>query len=101
MRAKSGTPMSAPKVYAVAKSRCQAQSSSPQMVFGLPKSRISRSIQGNPSEIAVPAGVVTAKATASGPASRIRAAVQSSASSQVIRVQPGSGSPFGRVRRIG
>ena len=48
---------------------------------------------------------MTAKATASGPLSaairRIWAAVSSSASSQVMRRQPGSGSPFGRVRRIG
>ena len=67
--------------------------------------RTSRLIHGKPSETAVPAGVVSANATASGPCrsatSRMRAAVQSSASSQPIRTQPASGSPFGRVRRIG
>ena len=67
MRSKSGVPMSAPKVYAVAKSRCQAQTSSPQTRFGLPNIRTSRLIHGKPSDTAVPAGVVNAKATASGP----------------------------------
>lgn len=67
--------------------------------------RISRSTQARLSDIAVPDGVVTAKATASGPCCsatvRICWAVQSSASSQPIRTQPGSGSPLGRVRRRG
>ena len=71
-------------------------------LFGEPNALISRSIQGPASEIAVPADVVTAKATASGPLSsamrRIAVAVSLRASSQVIRRQPGSGSPFGRVR---
>ncbi len=53
----------------------------------------------------MPAVVVTAKATASGPLSaamrRSAAAVSSSASSQLMRCHPGSGSPFGRVRRRG
>ncbi len=74
-------------------------------MLGLPKVRMSRLIHGKPSETAVPAGVVTAKATASGPSrsasARMRPAVQSSASSHVMRTQPGSGSLRGRVRRIG
>ena len=53
----------------------------------------------------MPAEVVTAKATASGPLSaairRNAVAVSSSASSQPMRRQPGSASPFGRVRRSG
>jgi hypothetical protein len=75
----------------------QAQSSVALQLFGEPKALISRSVQGVASEIAVPDGVVTAKATASGPLSaairRIAVAVSSSASSQVIRCQPGLGSP--------
>src|SRR5712692_7998756 len=75
------------------------------MMLGLPKRRMSRSTQARPSDIAVPAAVVTAKATASGPfraaTFRICSAVQSSASSRLMRTQPGSGSPFGRVRRRG
>ena len=75
------------------------------MMLGLPKRRMSRSTHARLSDIAVPAGVVTAKATASGPCRaatvRICSAVQSSASSQLMRTQPGSGSPFGRVRRSG
>ena len=53
----------------------------------------------------VPLGVVIANATLSGPdrsaISRSLEAVVSSASSQLIRAQPGSESPFGRVRFIG
>ena len=64
-----------------------------------------RRIQRKPSETAVPDGVVTPKATPSGPwrraTSRIFAAVQSSASSQLIRSQPASGLDFGPVRRMG
>jgi hypothetical protein len=74
-------------------------------MFGLPNARTNRWIHGNPSETAVPAGVVTAKATASGPSrsatARMRSAVHASASSQPIRVQPASGSLRGRVRRMG
>jgi len=105
VRSKSGVPMSTPKVNGVTKSRCQAHSSSPQTMFGLPKARMRRRIQRKPSETAVPAGVVQPKATPSGPCrratSRIFVAVQSRASAQLIRSQPASGSDFGRVRRIG
>ncbi len=74
-------------------------------MFGLPKERIRRLIHAKPSEMAVPAGVVTVKATDSGPSrsasARMRSAVQSRASSQPMRIQPGSGSVRGRVRFIG
>ena len=57
------------------------------------------------SPIAVVEGEARVKATACGPyrsaTRRIAAAVRSSASSQLIRSQPGSASPFGRVRRSG
>src|ERR1700746_2305570 len=97
--------MPVPVVNARAYWRCQAQISHALQLFGEPNALISRSTQGCASDIAVPELVVTAKATASGPLSdairRIAAAVSSSASSHEIRRQPGSGSPFGRVRRIG
>ena len=55
--------------------------------------------------MAVPLGVVSAKATLSGPLSAairvICAAMVSSASSQLILTQPGSTSSLGRVRFIG
>jgi hypothetical protein len=82
-----------------------AQISQPLQLLGDPNALTSRSAQGCASEIAVPADVVTAKATASGPLSaairRSAAAVSSRASSQLMRRHPGSGSPFGRVRRKG
>jgi len=92
-------------VNVLAKSRCQAQISFALQLFGEPNVLISRVTQGAASEIAVPAVVVTAKATASGPSSAairlMAAAVTSSASSQLMRRHPGSGSPFGRLRRSG
>src|SRR5262249_39696896 len=62
-------------------------------------------MKGNPSPTAVVEGDDTLKQTASGPSRsairRIADAVRSRASSQLTRCQPGSGSPFGRVRRSG
>ena len=53
----------------------------------------------------VPLGVVIANATPSGPSSSAMRssfeAARSSASSQPMRTQPGSGSPLGRVRLRG
>ena len=73
--------------------------------FGVPKAFISRRMKPAESAIAVVEGEERLKATASGPCCsairRMAAAVRSSASSQLIRSQPGSGSPFGRVRRSG
>ena len=73
--------------------------------FGVPKAFASRWMKPVESPIAVVEGEDTVKATACGPCRsatrRIAAAVRSSASSQPIRSQPGSGSPFGRVRRSG
>src|ERR1051325_4773548 len=85
--------------------RCQAQISQALQLLGEPKALTSRSTQGCASDIAVPELVVTANATASGPDSaairRRTAAVSLSASSHEMRRQPGSGSPFGRVRLTG
>jgi uncharacterized protein (DUF302 family) len=57
------------------------------------------------SSVAAPAVVAQPKTTASAPLSVLivesLSAMVRSASSQVISFQPGSGSPFGRVRRIG
>src|SRR5262249_36496028 len=98
-------PMPVPVVNARAYCRCQAQISHALQLFGEPNALISRSTQGCASDIAVPELVVTAKGTDSGPSldaiGRIAAAVLPSASSQEMRCQPGSGSPFGRVRRTG
>ncbi len=73
--------------------------------FGVPNAFISRRMNGMASPIAVVDGEDWLKLTASGPCRcairRIAAAVRSSASSQEMRSQPGSGSPFGRVRRSG
>ena len=77
------------------------------LAFGVPKAFISRRMKPAESAIAVVEGEDRLKATACGPCRsairRIAAAVRSSASSQPIRCQPGSGSPFGRVRsqRVG
>ena len=61
--------------------------------------------KGRDSPIAVVEGEDWLNATLCGPCAaasrRIAAAVASSASSQEISVQPGSASPFGRVRRKG
>src|SRR5579863_7832758 len=55
--------------------------------------------------IGVPLGVVTPNTTDSAPLSRLTcasvAAISSSASSQLMRFQPGSAAPFGALRRIG
>src|SRR3954454_12819375 len=97
--------MFVPVVNARANWRCHEQISIELQLFGEPKALISRSTQGWASERAVPEVVVTPNATASGPLSaamrRSAAAVVSSASFQEIRCQPGSGSPFGLVRRTG
>src|SRR6266700_695401 len=72
--------------------------------FGVPNAFASRRMKPEESAIAVVDGEVRVKATDSGPCRsatrRIAATVRSSASSQPIRFQPGSGSPFGRVRGI-
>ncbi len=74
-------------------------------MLGLPKRRTKRSIQSMLSDSGVPLGVVTANTTDSAPLSALmaprRRAVSASASSQPMRTQPGSGSPLGRVRRMG
>src|SRR5690242_7350484 len=97
--------MLVPVVKARANVRCHEQISIELQLLGEPKALISRSTQGCASDRAVPELVVTPNATASGPLSaamrRNAAAVVSSASSQEIRCQPGSGSPLGRVRRRG
>jgi DNA-binding transcriptional LysR family regulator len=74
-------------------------------IVDVPNVFISRRIQAPESTMAVVEGDGRLKATASGPCapeiSRIAAATVSSASSHEIRCQPGSGSPFGRVRFMG
>jgi hypothetical protein len=79
--------------------------SSAQTRFGVPKAFINRCRKGAESPIAVVEGDDWLNATLCGPcvaASRfIAAAVASSASSHEISIQPGSASPFGRVRRKG
>ena len=71
----------------------------------MPKACISRRTNGAESAIAVVEGEDWLKATLCGPCAaasrRIAAAVASRASSQEISTQPGSASPFGRVRRKG
>src|SRR6266536_6089272 len=73
--------------------------------LGLPKALARRSSQRAPSEIPPPEGVPKAKTTASAPCLALMSenleAVNDNASSQEIGVQPGSGSPLGRVRFIG
>jgi hypothetical protein len=92
-------------VKRVAKARPQPQISVPVTAFGVPKAFISRRTNPTESAIAVVEGEDMLKATDAGPCRsatrRIAAAVRSSASSQPIRCQPGSRSPFGRVRRSG
>jgi len=97
--------LAVPVVNARAYCRCQAQISHALQLLGEPNALISRSTQGCASDSAVPELVVTPKATASGPLSaatrRSAAAVSLSASSQEIATKPGSGAPFGAVRRSG
>jgi hypothetical protein len=73
--------------------------------LGVPKGLASRAINPLESPIAVVDGEDKVKATDRGPsrsaARRIAAVVWSSAASQPIGSHPGSGSPFGRVRRGG
>jgi hypothetical protein len=73
--------------------------------FGVPKAFASRWMKPVESRIAVVEGEDTVKATACGPCRsatrRMAAAVRFNASSQPIRSQRGSRSPFGRVRRSG
>src|SRR5512132_2460457 len=93
----------APKVYVDARYRPQPHSSIEQVKFGLPNARRSRVIQSTESLSADVDGEADPKTTASGPLSpairRSLAATVSSASSQLIRSQPGSGDPLGLVRR--
>ena len=74
-------------------------------MFGVPNACISRRTKTRESPMAVVDGEDWLKATACGPSRsamrRMAAAVSSSAASQEISSQPGSGSPFGRVRRNG
>ena len=89
----------------MAKARPQPQTSRVMAAFGVPKAFASRWMKPVESPIAVVEVDDMVKATDCGPCRsatrRIAAAVRSSASSQLIRSQPGSGSPFGRVRRSG
>ena len=89
----------------MAKARPQPQISVLVTAFGVPKAFISRRTNPTESAIAVVEGEDMLKATDAGPyrsaVRRIAAAVRFSASSQPMRSQPGSGSPFGRVRRSG
>src|SRR5271169_5011366 len=79
--------------------------SSDQTKFGVPKAFINRRRNGADSPIAVVEGEDWLKATLDGPCApasrRIAAAVVSRATSQETSTQPGSASPFGRVRRKG
>ncbi len=95
----------APKVYVGARNLPQPQSSIDASRFGVPKAFMSRLIQAVVSSDPDVDGDATLNTTLSGPSSvaiaASRVATRSSASSHPIRSQPGSGSPFGRVRRTG
>src|SRR5512146_1273472 len=97
--------MAAPNVYCVANMWPQPHSSIATHRFGLPYAFIRREIQARESSEADVEGDDALKTTLSAPCSaamrRRLAATRSSASSQVMRCQPGSGSPLGRVRFIG
>jgi hypothetical protein len=73
--------------------------------FGLSKARLKRSIQINESDDADVEGEDALNTALSGPYAlaswRSREAIRSSTSSQLICCQPGSRSPFGRVRFSG
>jgi hypothetical protein len=92
-------------VYWVAKARPHPQTSRVIFEFGVPNAIASRWIKPVESPMEVVELDAMVNATACGPCRsatrRIAAAVRSSASFQLIRCQPGSGSPFGRVRRSG
>ena len=94
-----------PKVKRVAYARPQPHSSIEPHRLGLPKARIRRVIHGEASAIADVEAETEVKTTLSAPCRDLMrwsaAAVVSSASSQLIRRQPGSGWPLGRVRFIG
>src|SRR6266705_7077789 len=83
----------APKVYIDAMNRPQPHSSIEQVKFGLPKARRSRMIQSTESLSAEVDGEADPNTTASGPLSSAICpspeAMVSSASSQLIRSQPG------------
>ena len=85
--------------------RPQPHSSIDPHRFGLPKARINRRIQTEESAMADVDPETWLNTTLSGPwrsaICRSLVAVTSSASCQLIRCQPGSGSPFGRVRFSG
>jgi hypothetical protein len=74
-------------------------------MLGVPKAFMRRRISGPESPIAVVEGDDWLNAKASGPCCaamrRIAAAISSSAASHEIVSQPGSASPFGRLRRSG
>src|SRR4051812_19168347 len=95
----------APKVYVVAWYRPQPHSSIAAHRLGLPSAFIKRSIQTCESDDADVEGEEDENTMLSEPDSaaiaRSLAAVTSMASSQLICCQPGSGSPFGRVRFMG
>src|SRR5512143_1729406 len=95
----------APNVYCVAKYRPQPHSSMDTHRLGLPNAFIRRWIQSTESSEEEVDGEEALKTTLSGPCSaailRRLADVKSRASSQLMRCQPGSGSPFGRVRFMG
>src|SRR6266496_2034925 len=87
--------------------RPQPHSSIEPQRFGLPKARIKRRIQGVESAIAEVDAETRLNTTLSGPcrsaSCRNRVALRSSASSQLIRCQPASGSPYllGRLATAG
>jgi hypothetical protein len=85
--------------------RPQPQSSIDPHWLGLPKARIRRWIQIAESSMAEVEGEAELNTTLCGPCAeasrRSCDAVRSSASSQLMRSHPGSGSPFGRVRLRG
>ena len=97
--------LATPYVNRVAWLRPQPHTSTLLAALGLPNAFISRQIQFVESASAVVDPDAMLNATASGTCwfaiRRIAAAVRSSASSQPMRCQPGSGSPLGRERFSG
>src|SRR3954463_6291551 len=85
--------------------RPQPHSSMYEQKLGLPNARLRRTTQSTESDIADVDGEALPNTTASGPDCSAIAvsfvAIVSSASSQLIGSQPGSGAPFGAVRRRG
>src|SRR5690242_17087536 len=97
--------MGRPNVRACVKSLGQLQSSADAQMFGLPNAQMNRSSQGRKSEIELALAEVIENATASAPSREqmvwSRAAMSSSACSQLTRCHPGSLAHLGAVRRNG